>query len=140
MQPCKPSHAGPSFRGLGIYAWVHECSNQEIAQSEMAVTACFSAFQCIADHRDLLQERVVDFSLEWIFYSFCLFFFVFDFHDLHLPCFIFHYTIPLSETMDSITTPRSLNNSLSYSKRNCYFFLYSVSPLPKTRPDLYQLL
>lgn len=126
MQHCKPSHPGPSFRGLGIY-WVHECSNQEIAQSEMAVTACFSALQCIADHRDLLQERVVDFSLE---FSFLFFLFVFLSFLLRWssPCFIFDYILPLSETMHPlITTPSSLNNSLSYSERNhCIFCSYSL--------------
>lgn len=84
MQHCKPSHPGPFFRGLGIYAWVRECGNQEIAQSEMAVTACFSALQCIADHRDLLQERVVD--LSFLLFLFC-FFFIFYLDDLHCALF-----------------------------------------------------
>lgn len=137
MQHCKPSHPGPSFRGLGIYAWVCECSNQEIAQSEMAVTACFSVLQCVADHRDLLQERAVDFSLE---FSFLLFLFVFLCFLLRWssPCFIFHYTLPLSETMHPlITTPPSLNNSLSYGRRNhCNVFVIFSLFLLFPRPNL----
>lgn len=126
MRQCKPSHPGPSFRGLGVYAWVRECSNQEIAQSEKAVTACFSALQCIADHRDLLQECVVDFGLE-CFFLFFLFVFLCFLLKWSSLCFIFHYTLPLSDTVHPlITTLHSLNNSLTYGKTNNYILFHTL--------------
>lgn len=104
----------------------------------MAATAFFSALQCFADHRDLLQDGVVD--LDFLFFLFVLLCFLLWWSLL---CFIFYYTLPLSKTMyPLITALPLLNNSLTYSERNYSIFFHTlyVSPLPKTQPDLYKLL
>lgn len=80
------------------------------------------------------------FGVGFLFFLFVFLCFLLRWSSL---CFVFHYTLPLSETMHPlITTAPSINNSLTNSKRNPYIFFHilSVSPLSKTQPDLYQLL